>query len=108
MPESSSIQTIPSAGEKQRSLDLVRHRRCPHCDETISLSDAISMVQGAGIVGSMEVEIESGARLILPIPEINPQAMRVIEPLWPEIARRDRLDLASAVTGRRTPNCRTR
>ena len=79
MPDIVAIQTVPSEAEKARALDLVRHRKCPHCQASIKLSDAISMVQGAGYAGSVRVETEGGFKMVLPIAEVNPQTMGVID-----------------------------
>ena len=39
---------IPSHLEKERAIELRHYSRCPHCGVPISLTDAISMVQGNG------------------------------------------------------------
>jgi len=72
--------SIPTEVEKARSLDLVRNRQCPHCHEQVSLSDAISMIQGDGWRRAAVIEADGGIRMVLDIDQINPQTMRVIEP----------------------------
>jgi hypothetical protein len=88
MPETRSINvhlsaidqsSIPSGEEKRRAVDLVVNRECPHCRATISLTDAISMVQGDGMERWVQVQIADGRIVHMPISGVNPQSMRVVE-----------------------------
>jgi hypothetical protein len=85
---------IPSMEERRRSRDLQNYRRCPHCNERISLSDAISMVVGTGWDGPVKVQYNDGSIDVLHATEVNPQTMRILQPTCSEspdvISRRQR------------------
>jgi hypothetical protein len=47
----------PSEEEKRRIIHLAKTRECPHCGNSISLADAISMVQGFGVEQWEQIEL---------------------------------------------------
>jgi hypothetical protein len=69
---------IPSAEEKRRSRDLHEHRRCPHCDNVISIADVISMLFGNGFDRPVEVQHNDGSTEGRFATTVNPQTMRVL------------------------------
>jgi hypothetical protein len=64
--------------EKSRAIQLARHRKCPHCNKTISLRDAISMVRGDGVERVVQVRLEDGRGILIEANAVNPQTMRVL------------------------------
>ena len=70
--------TIPSAEEKRRAAALAHKRECPHCGTSISVSDAIAMLQGDGWERLARVQIEDGSVHSMRLADINLQTMRIL------------------------------
>src|SRR4051812_10962583 len=82
------VQTQPlTEAEKARSWRLARERRCPHCQQAVSLADAIAMVQGDGVERWVEVQTEDGKVGPLRVWDVNPQSMRILDEEHPNYRR---------------------
>jgi hypothetical protein len=83
MPENVVVDiqpTIPSRDEKERAIDLVKKRECPHCQNRIRLGDVISMLFGAGWDQTVFVQLPDGSECAVRASTVNTQTMRIIEP----------------------------
>ena len=69
---------IPSTEEKQRSRELHERRRCPHCDQEVSIADVVSMLFGNGFDRPVEVRHNDGSTEWIFATKVNPQTMRVL------------------------------
>jgi hypothetical protein len=70
---------IPSTEERKRSMHLHHTRPCPHCNNRISLSDAISMVIGQGFNRAVKVQDNDGSIYVMEASHVNPQTMRILD-----------------------------
>lgn len=68
----------PTGADKARALALAVKRLCPHCNQAITLADAIAMIQGGGYVRCVQVELEDGRVVALETADVNPQTMKVL------------------------------
>lgn len=63
------------AAQRDRAIQLARHRECPHCGAPLSLLDALSIVRGSGVSYYVRVGLPSGDRTLIRERDFNPQTM---------------------------------
>jgi hypothetical protein len=63
------------AAQQARARQLSNDRRCPHCAQSLSLLDVLSMARGHGYVYYVRVQLPDGRRVLVEEPAFNPQTM---------------------------------
>lgn len=61
--------------QQRRALELSQTRACPHCQGTISLVDALSMVRGHGWSLYVTIQLHNGELRPIRERDFNPQTM---------------------------------
>ncbi|MDD5034116.1 MAG: hypothetical protein PHE55_05105 [Methylococcaceae bacterium] len=70
---------IARAEFQETARELYNKRQCPGCGRKMSLWEVLAMLNGSGVREYLQVRHTDGAKEFLPIEEINPQMMDVIE-----------------------------
>ena len=79
-PVSHTTHDEALAAQAARARWLVKHRRCPHCDEPISRIDALSMVRGHGYCVYVRIRLSDGSPWLIQETQFNPQTMLWSDP----------------------------
>jgi len=63
------------AQQQQRATQLARDRRCPHCQERLSLLEALSLVRGHGYSYFVAIKLPDDQVGLVRERDFNPQTM---------------------------------
>jgi len=71
---------------KMLAIRLYQQRCCQKCKHPLSTWELLAMLLGSGFRSHVRVKTECGKELVLPVENVNPQIMDVLEEKSPPTA----------------------